>query len=56
VPSVYYWIGVTPAGQDPATAPDNHSERFHVDESGVQAAFRSLLHLAVDYLEAPPGS
>ncbi len=52
VPSVYWWVGVTPAGSDPATAPDNHSDRFFVDEAGIQVGLRSLLHVAVDYLQA----
>jgi amidohydrolase len=51
VPSVFYWVGVTPVGQDPAAAPDNHSERFYVDEAGIQVALRSLLFLAVGYLQ-----
>jgi amidohydrolase len=55
VPSVYYWVGITPPGQDPLTAPDNHSDRFYVDEAGMQVALKSLLHLAVDYLQAPAG-
>jgi amidohydrolase len=54
VPSVYYWVGVTPAGQDPALAADNHSELFYVDEAALPGAVRSLLHLAVDYLQSPP--
>jgi amidohydrolase len=53
VPSVYWWVGVTPAAQDPATAPDNHSDLFFVDEAGMQVGLRSLLHVAVDYLQAP---
>jgi metal-dependent amidase/aminoacylase/carboxypeptidase family protein len=52
VPSVYWWVGVTPAGTDPATAPDNHSDRFFVDEAGIQVGLRSLLHVAVDYLQS----
>ncbi len=36
VPSVYWWVGITPAGTDPAAAPDNHSEHFYVDEAGIQ--------------------
>ena len=51
VPSVYWWVGVTPAGQDPATAPDNHSDLFYVDEDGIAVGLRSLLHVAVDYLQ-----
>jgi amidohydrolase len=54
VPSVYWWVGITPAGTDPAEAPDNHSERFFVDEAGIQVGLRSLLHVAVDYLQARP--
>ena len=52
VPSVYWWVGITPAGTDPATAPDNHSDRFFVDEAGIQVGLRSLLHVAVDFLQA----
>ena len=54
VPSVYWWVGVTPASQDPATAPDNHSDLFFVDEAGINVGLRSLLYVAVDYLQAPP--
>ena len=53
MPSVYWWVGVTPAGQDPAAAPDNHSDHFYVDEAGIQVGLRSLLHVAVDFLQAP---
>jgi amidohydrolase len=52
VPSVYWWVGVTPPGTDPASAPDNHSELFYVDEAGILVGLRSLLHVAVDYLQA----
>ena len=52
VPSVYWWLGVTPIGTDPATTPDNHSDRFFVDEAGIQVGLRSLLHVAVDFLQA----
>jgi amidohydrolase len=55
VPSVYYWVGITPAGQDPAQAADNHSDMFFVDEAGIQVGLRSLLHLAVDYLQEHAG-
>jgi amidohydrolase len=52
VPSVYYWVGVTPASQDPKTAPDNHSDLFYVDEAGIDVALRAILHVAVDYLQS----
>jgi amidohydrolase len=51
VPSVYWWVGVTPPGQDPSTAPDNHSDLFYLDEAGMQVGLRSLLHVAVDFLQ-----
>ncbi len=54
VPSVYWWVGITPAGIDAAQAPDNHSERFFVDEAGMQVGLRSLLHVAVDFLQGQP--
>ncbi len=59
VPSAYYWVGVTPLGQDAKTAPDNHSDLFYVDEAGIAVGMKSMLHVAVDYLRggAPsPGS
>jgi amidohydrolase len=51
VPSVFWWVGITPAGTDAAAAPDNHSEHFYVDEAGIQVGLRSLLHVAVDFLQ-----
>ncbi len=53
VPSVYYWVGVTPPSRDTKTAPDNHSDLFYVDEAGIMIGLRSLLHIAVDYLQVP---
>ena len=55
VPSVYYWVGVTPPGQDAKTAPDNHSDLFYVDEAGIAVGTRTLLRVAVDYLQAAHG-
>ena len=50
-PSVYYWVGITPPGQDLRTAPDNHSDRFYVDEDGLVVGLKSILHVAVDILQ-----
>lgn len=50
IPSVYWWVGVTSPDRDAATAPDNHSDLFYVDEDGIAVGLRSLLHVAVDYL------
>jgi amidohydrolase len=51
-PSVYYWVGITPPGQDLRTAPDNHSDRFFVDENGLAVGLKSMLHVAVDFLQS----
>jgi amidohydrolase len=53
VPSFYYWMGVTPHGQDAAAAPDNHSDLFYVDEAALSVGVRTMLRVAVDYLQAP---
>jgi amidohydrolase len=53
VPSFYYWVGVTPPSQDAATAPDNHSDLFYVDEAALAVGLRTMLRIAVDYLQAP---
>jgi amidohydrolase len=50
VPSVFYFVGVTPKGTDPATAPANHSPLFYIDETALPLATRALLQVAVDYL------
>lgn len=58
-PSVYYLVGITSPEQDLRTAPDNHSDQFYLDETGMAVGLRSILHVAVDYLQgaAPaPGS
>jgi amidohydrolase len=54
VPSVYFWVGVTPPGKDAATAPDNHSDFFYLDETSIRVGIRAMLAVAVDYLQSPP--
>ncbi len=56
IPSVYFWVGVTPPGQDARSAPDNHSDLFYVDEAGIAVAMRAMLHVAVDFLQATPAA
>jgi amidohydrolase len=53
IPGFFYFVGVTPADQDPAAAPTNHSPRFRVDEAGLPLALRSLAGLAASYLASP---
>ena len=53
-PGFFYFVGVTPHGQDPKTAPSNHSPLFFIDEPALGVALRSLAQVAVDWLEAQP--
>ena len=54
VPSVYFFVGATPAGQDPATAPSNHSPKFFLDEGALETGSAGMLQAALDYLGAAP--
>jgi amidohydrolase len=47
-PGLFFWVGVTPPGQDPARAAPNHSPRFMVDEAGLLVGLRAMLHLVAD--------
>ena len=51
VPSLYFMVGITPAGQDAATAPSNHSPKFFIDESGLELGLRAMLGVTIDYLQ-----
>jgi amidohydrolase len=53
VPSLFFWVGITPPDRDPQTAPFNHSPLFFVDESGMALGTRAMLAVAVDYLQGP---
>jgi amidohydrolase len=50
VPGLFFFVGATPAGQDPATAPSNHSDKFFLDESALDLGLRAMLQVALDYL------
>jgi amidohydrolase len=49
-PSVYFFVGATPAGTDPATAPSNHSPKFFLDEGALDVGTRAMLQAGLDYL------
>jgi amidohydrolase len=55
VPGLFFFVGVTPAGQDPRTVAPNHSPLFSIDEAGLALGARALAHVACDFLEAPAG-
>ena len=50
VPGLFFFVGATPAGTDPATAPSNHSPEFFLDESALDLGLRAMLQLTLDYL------
>ena len=53
VPAMFFFVGSTPKGTDPATAPSNHSPKFLLDESALDVGFRALMQLTLDYLQQP---
>jgi amidohydrolase len=53
-PAFFYFVGVTPPNTDAATAARNHSPLFYIDEPALKVAMRSLLNVAVDYLQGAP--
>lgn len=50
VPGMFFFLGATPVGEDPAKAPSNHSPHFDVDESALDLGLRAMLQLTLDYL------
>ncbi|MGH8083746.1 MAG: amidohydrolase [Lysobacter sp.] len=50
VPSMFFFVGATASGVDPATAPSNHSPEFMLDESSLDLGLRALLQVSLDYL------
>ena len=51
-PSVYFFVGATPAGQDASAAPSNHSPKFFLDEGALKIGTESMLQAALDFLGA----
>jgi amidohydrolase len=49
-PSVYFFVGATGAGIDPATAPANHSPKFLLDEGALETGTRAMLQASLDFL------
>ncbi|MDR3444246.1 MULTISPECIES: amidohydrolase [unclassified Dyella] len=53
VPSVYFFVGSTPMGQDALKAPANHSPKFFMDEGAMKIGMESMLQATLDYLNTP---
>lgn len=50
VPGAYVFVGATPAGADPATAPYNHSAQARFDDDALPVSAALLAALALDRL------
>ncbi|MGH7459145.1 MAG: amidohydrolase [Longimicrobiaceae bacterium] len=50
IPAFFFFLGVTPEGQDPAEAAVNHSPYFFADEAALPLGVRTMTQVAVDYL------
>ncbi len=53
IPSLFFWVGITPPDRDAVNAPFNHSPLFYMDEAGLAVGTRALLNVATDYLQSP---
>jgi amidohydrolase len=49
-PSVYFFVGSTPVGQDAASAPTNHSPKFFLDEGALPIGMAAMLQASLDFL------
>jgi len=52
IPSVFFFVGITPADQDPLQAPSNHSDFFYLDERGIPVGMHAMTQVVLDYLES----
>jgi amidohydrolase len=52
VPGLFFYVGVVPREQDPATAAPNHSPNFFIDEKALVVGVRALAAVTVNYLTA----
>jgi amidohydrolase len=50
IPSVFFFVGITPPDQDPLLAPSNHSDFFYLDERGIPVAMHAMTQVVLDYL------
>lgn len=50
IPGLFFFVGSTEKGLDPAKAPSNHSPRYKVDEASLSLGVRALAHVAWDWL------
>jgi len=51
VSGLFVFLGITPEGQDAATAPSNHSPLFYADEEALKVGTELYVNWVVDYPE-----
>lgn len=52
IPSVFFFLGVTPKDKDLTKVSANHSPLFFADEGALETGVRAMANLATDYLSA----
>jgi amidohydrolase len=50
VPGMFFFLGITPTGADPATVAPNHSPKFFADEGALVPGMKALGRMALDFL------
>lgn len=50
VPGMFFFLGITPPGADPATVAPNHSPKFFADEGALVPGMKALGGVALDFL------
>lgn len=53
VPSLYVFVGGSPAGKNPKEAAAHHTPDFFIDESGMKTGVKAYVHFVLDYLNGP---
>ena len=48
-PVMFFFVGSTPAGKDPATMPMNHSPLYSPDEGALDVGLRAMLQTTLDF-------
>lgn len=49
VPTLFFYLGGMPKGQDPKTAPPHHTPDFYIDDSGLDVGVKAFCNLVFDY-------
>jgi amidohydrolase len=49
IPSLFFYLGGMPKGQDPTTAAPHHTPDFIIDDSGLDVGVKAFCHLVFNY-------